>query len=197
MTNRSAAVLVFDGYADWEPAYALTGLRRWGGRTVTTYGYDLGPVVSMGGLRTLPDRALADLAPESTDLLILPGGDVWAEGYPADRLEPVLQRLEAAHVPIAGICGATIALARAGLFRDRRHTSNGREFLATHAPGYESSQHYLDQRAVTDRGVISASGLAPAEFAAEIFTAVGAFSEAMIAQFRALYRADHAPNTTS
>lgn len=166
MTDRGTAILVFDGYADWEPAYALTGLRRWGGRSVTTYGYDLRPVVSMGGLRTLPERALSDLAPESTDLLILPGGDVWAERYPADHLEPILSRLVAAQVPIAGICGATIALARAGLFRDRRHTSNGREFLLHNAPGYESPQHYVDARAVTDRGIISATGLAPADASA-------------------------------
>jgi putative intracellular protease/amidase len=190
VTDKSTAVLVFDGYADWEPAYALTGLRCWGGRAVTTYGYDLGPVVSMGGLRTLPERALADLVPEATDLLILPGGDVWAERYSADQLEPVVARLVAAQVLVAGICGATIALARAGLFRDRRHTSNGREFLLQHAPGYESPERYVDARAVTDRGIISASGLAPAEFAVEIFTTLHAFSDEMIAQFRALYRAD-------
>jgi putative intracellular protease/amidase len=190
MTDKATAVLVFDGYADWEPAYALTGLRRWGGRSVTTYGYDLRPVVSMGGLRTLPERALSDLETASTDLLILPGGDAWAERYPADHLEPVLAGLVAAQVPIAGICGATIALARAGLFRDRRHTSNGRDFLLRHAPGYESAERYVDARAVTDRGIISASGLAPAEFAVEIFTTLRAFSDEMIAHFRTLYRGD-------
>lgn len=33
---KSIAVLVFDGFADWEPAFALTGLRRWGKREVIT-----------------------------------------------------------------------------------------------------------------------------------------------------------------
>src|SRR6185312_89886 len=37
--SRRVAILVFDGFADWEPAYALTGLRRWGGRSVTSVGF--------------------------------------------------------------------------------------------------------------------------------------------------------------
>jgi putative intracellular protease/amidase len=188
MTSPTTAVLVFEGFADWEPSYALTGLRRWGKRSVTTYGYDLSPITSMGGLRVTPDRVLEDL--DAPDLLLLPGGDAWAEGYPADRLDPILSRLVAESVPIAGICGATIALARAGLFRDRRHTSNGRDFLAQHAPGYETPSMYIEaSRAVTDRGIISASGLGAVEFAAEIFTTLRALPDEAIAQFRALYRA--------
>jgi len=188
MTSPSTAVLVFEGFADWEPSYALTGLRRWGKRSVTTYGYSLSPITSMGGLRVTPDRVLEDL--DGPDLLLIPGGDAWAEGYPADRLHPILHDLAVNSIPIAGICGATIALARAGLFRDRRHTSNGREFLATHAPGYETPSMYVDTaRAVADRGIISASGLGAVEFAAEIFTTLRALPDEAIAQFRAMYRA--------
>ena len=71
-------------------------------------------------------------------------------------------------VPIAAICAATIPLARTGLFRNRRHTSNGRLFLERNAPGYETATDYVDDVwAVTDRGVISASGLGAVEFARE------------------------------
>lgn len=190
MTSPSTAVLIFEGFADWEPSYALTGLRRWGNRSVTTFGYDLSPVTSMGGLRITPDHALDDLVPDSTELLILPGGDMWEREYPADRLAPIVYTLQAKAVPIAGICGATIALARAGVFRDRRHTSNGRDFLAHHAPGYETPSMYVDDTlAVADRGVISASGLGAVEFAAEIFAALKVFSDREIAQFRSMYRA--------
>jgi putative intracellular protease/amidase len=98
--------------------------------------------------------------------------------------------LQAKAVPIAGICAATVAMARAGLFRDRRHTSNGREFLAHYAPGYETPSMYVDDTlAVADRGVISASGLGAVEFAAEIFTVLKAFPDREIARFRAMYRA--------
>jgi putative intracellular protease/amidase len=141
----------------------------------------------MGGLQVIPDRALEDL--DAVDLLLLPGGNMWEQGYPADRLDPVLRRLVAESIPVAGICAATVALARAGLFRDRRHTSNGRDFLAHYAPNYETPSMYVDDSlAVADRGVISASGFGAVEFAAEIFTALGAFDDKTIAQFRAMYR---------
>jgi putative intracellular protease/amidase len=138
----------------------------------------------------VPDRVLGDLVPEATEILILPGGDMWTEGYPAERVDPVLHALVAADVPVAGICAATVALARAGLFRERRHTSNWRAFLEYYAPGYETPSAYVDTRAVSDRGVISASGLAPAEFAAEIFTVMRAFGDEEIAKFREMYRAN-------
>jgi putative intracellular protease/amidase len=142
----------------------------------------------MGGLTVIPDRALKDL--DAVELLLLPGGNLWEEGYPADRLEPILHKLEAESIPIAGICAATIALARAGLFRGRRHTSNGRDFLQHYAPGYETPDTYVDSSlAVADRGVISASGLGAVEFAAEIFTTLRAFNDEAIAQFRTMYRA--------
>lgn len=191
---RAVVILVFDGFADWEPAFALTGLRRWGGRTVVTAGYDLRPVVSMGGLRIVPDQALADLSPEETELLILPGGDVWEAGYPADVLDPVLGRMREARVPIAAICGATIAAARAGLFRGRRHTSNGRAYLQQHAPGSGEDEAYADVLAVTDDGVISASGLGAVEFAAEIFAQLGVFGADEIRQFTDMYRRGILPN---
>jgi putative intracellular protease/amidase len=192
---RVVALLVFDGFADWEPAFVLTGLRRWGGKTVTTAGYDLTPVTSMGGLRVVPDRTLADLSPRETEILILPGGDVWETGYPANLLDPVLARMRAAGVPIAVICGATIAAARAGLFRGRRHTSNGRAFLERHAPGAGERGEYAESLAVTDDGVISASGLGAVEFAREIFAALHVFDADTLRQYAEMYREGRMPTS--
>jgi putative intracellular protease/amidase len=184
----TVAVLVFDGFADWEPAFALTGLRRWAGLDVVTVGYERTPITSMGGLRILPDCALAELDPAATRLLLLPGGDQWLETYPADALTPVLEACLARDVPIAGICAATTALARAGLFRGRRHTSNGRAYLLEHAPGYETPGQYVEALAVRDRGVISASGLGAVEFAGEIFAQLGVFTAAELRSYHAMYR---------
>lgn len=59
MTDDSAVhVLVFDGFADWEPAHALAELRRWGQRDVRSVGFTREVVTSMG-LRVLPDCELA------------------------------------------------------------------------------------------------------------------------------------------
>jgi putative intracellular protease/amidase len=182
------SVLVFDGFADWEPAFAMTGLRRWGNRDVRVVGYDRSPVTSMGGLSVTPTATLEDAAGDDAAMLILPGGDAWIENYPAVRVEAVIRSLMARRVRIAGICAATVALARAGCFRGRRHTSNGAAFLAEQAPGYETASLYQDTLAVSDDGVISASGLGAIEFAREIFAALGVFGEADLDQYVAMYR---------
>ena len=193
----AVAVLVFDGFADWEPAFALTGLRRWGKQAVRTVGYDRDSVTSMGGLRVVPDGDLHELVPATTRLFLLPGGDSWQERYPVDLLDPVLAMLAAERVPIAAICAATIALARAGLFRGRRHTSNGRAFLAEHAPGYETASAYVESLAVRDSGVISASGLGAVEFAGEIFAELGVFDGADLRRYQEMYRHGRDPAAPS
>jgi putative intracellular protease/amidase len=77
---NTAYVLVHTGYADWEPAPALAELRRTFGFSVRTLGLTSETVVSMGGLKVIPDLALSAFVPESADILILPGGESWANG---------------------------------------------------------------------------------------------------------------------
>jgi putative intracellular protease/amidase len=168
-------LLVFDGFADWEPAYAVAELRRSGGIEVVAVGFTAAPVRSMGGLPVVPDGALGDLDPARVRLLLLPGGDLWEGAYPRAGLEALLHTLMARRVPIAAICGATLALARAGLLNDRAHTGN--EPDAFHRiPEYAGASGYVTTLAVRDRGVITASGLGPTEFAREIFEELDVFS---------------------
>jgi putative intracellular protease/amidase len=171
-------VLVFDGFADWEPAFALAELRRSGGLEVVTLGFTADPVRSMGGLRVVPDRTLAGLDPADVRLLILPGGDMWEGEDPRTELEAVLGALHQAGVPIAAICAGTLALARAGLLDDHAHTSNERRYLERMVPAYAGSSRYLDELAVRDRGLITASGVGPTEFAREIFEELQIFTPA-------------------
>jgi putative intracellular protease/amidase len=168
-------LLVFEGYADWEPAYALAELRRSGGLEVETVGFTSEPVRSMGGVRVVPDLRLADLDPARVRLLILPGGNLWEGDYAREPLETVMHRLERNGVPIAAICGATLAVAQAGLLDSRDHTSNEPAYLQG-VPSYLGSLRYVDALAVRDRGVITASGLGPVEFAREIFEQLDVFS---------------------
>jgi putative intracellular protease/amidase len=185
---KTIAVLIFDGFADWEPAFALTGLRRWGKREIITVGYDEHTVKSMGGLRVQPDLMLRNLSTDDIELLILPGGDQWLESYPAVEVDEVMKTFEACGTTIAGICAATTAMARAGLFRARRHTSNGKAFLLKHAPGYENADLYVDTLATRERGVISANGLGAIEFAREIFAELNVFTEADLKLYEEMYR---------
>jgi putative intracellular protease/amidase len=174
---KSVHILVFDGFADWEPAHALAELRRTGGFGVWSVGFTGDPVRSMGGLRVMPDGALYSVAPADVALFILPGGDLWEDesAYPRAELETLLHQLVAAHVPIAAICGATLAVARAGLLDTRPHTSNAPEYIAKHASAYTGRDRYQASLAVRDTGVITASGLGSVDFAREIFEELGVF----------------------
>ena len=175
--QRAIYVVVFDGFADWEPAYALAELRRWGKRSVRVVGFTRAPVVSMGGLRVVPDLELASVRPEDVELLILPGGDLWQSGdYPRSVLESLVGALLATETPIAAICAGTLALARAHALDERRHTSNMRSYLPAYATEYSGGTQYLELPAVSDRHVITASGLAPVDFARAIFAELGIFT---------------------
>ena len=175
--QRAIHVFVFDGFADWEPAYALAELRRWGKRTVRTVGLTSTPVVSMGGLRVIPDVDLASVRPEVVELLILPGGDLWQNGdYPRAVLQSLVTALLAAETPVAAICAGTLALARTHALDDRRHTSNARGYLPAYATEYAGAAQYVESPAVSDGHVITASGLAAVDFARAIFSELGIFT---------------------
>lgn len=186
--SRSVHLLVFDGLADWEPAYALTGLRHWAKIPVRTVGFDGRDVTTMGGLRVTPDSALEQLEPDDVAMFMLPGGDMWEGDYPRAAVERALENLLRRKVPVAGICAATIALARAGLFDGRRHTSNGQEYLRQHAGDYPGAGNYVDTLATRDAGIVSANGLGALEFAREIFGELKAFTEGEIVEWYEMYR---------
>jgi putative intracellular protease/amidase len=171
-------VLVFDGLADWEAAYALAELRRSGGLEVVAVGFTTDAVTTMGGLRILPDLALSAVGPGDVRLFLLPGGDLWEGEYPRAGLDALLRTLIEKGIPVGAICGATLAFARAGLLDNRHHTSNSPEYLTQHAANYKGSGFYLPELATRDRGVITASGLGSVEFAREIFEELGVFGPA-------------------
>lgn len=194
--QKSVHTLVFDGFADWEPAFALAELRRSGHRTVRTVGFTTEPVTSMGGLRVVPDAALATVRPADVELLIMPGGDMWEGGdYPRHLLEPLIGQLVAADVPVAAICAGTVALARTGALNERRHTSNMPSYLQELATGYTGASRYVDAPAVRDGSVITASGLAPVDFAREIFAALEVFDPADEAVWYDMFRHGRLPDS--
>ena len=193
MPTKAAYLLAIPGFADWEPAHALAELRRAGGYRVEIAASSRAPVESMGGVSVLPSRALPDVDPDDVAIFILPGGDRWEDTPPEPALVTLLETLDDAQVPIAAICGATVGVARAGLLRNRRHTSNGLAYLQAQVRGYRDAANYVDRPAVRDRHLITASGLADVEFAAEIFAELGVFSEADRALWVQYFRGGRLP----
>jgi len=171
-------VLVFEGYADWEPALAMCEVRKSGKFDLKTVGFERRPVTSMGGLKVEPDLALSEMSTEGAALFVLPGGDMWEQTEPSEALAGVVRAFDRARVPIAAICGATVAMARLGLLDARRHASNAKAYLKEMAPQYRGESLYDESLAVRDGHFITASGLGPVEFAREIIELLGIYSEA-------------------
>jgi putative intracellular protease/amidase len=186
-------VLVVEGFADWEPAHALAELRRHGHFEVESVGLTLESLRSMGGLRVLPSKTLAEVEISDVAAFILPGGDRWENAPIEPELATLLRQLDGAGVPIAAICGATIAIARLGLLRGRRHTSNGLDYLRSHVPGYADAATYVDAPAVRDAKLITASGLADVEFARELFEELDVLTPADRSLWAEIFRSAKLP----
>ena len=186
-------VYVFDGYADWEPAFAVAGINdpqrqrepgRWQVRTVGAR--SRAAVRSMGGLTVLPDLALHELDPAASAMLIVPGGARWEDPRAHAPAVECAAAFLARGTPVAAICGATAGLARAGLLDDRPHTSNAASYLK--GSGYAGADHYVDEPAVRHAGLITAGGMAPSEFAREIFAELGIYDDEALQAWVQLYK---------
>lgn len=188
-------IAVFDELADWEIGYLSAHLRNGlhqrepGSWTVRTVGVDTEPITTMGGLRVVPDLALDRLDPADSALLVLPGGPHWESGAGAAFVAAARRFLDAG-VPVAAVCGATFALAVAGLLDDRPHTSNDPAYLAM--SGYAGAANYRAEPTVTDGDLITASGVAPVHFARAIFERLGVYEPGVLASWTKLY-ADRDP----
>ena len=193
MPDKAVYLLVIEGFADWEPAHAVAELRRHGRYRVEAVGLTLAPVHSMGGITVLPSKTVSEVSNSDVATFILPGGDRW-ENHPVEpELEKLLKTLDADNVPIAAICGATVAIARTGLIRGRRHTSNGLDYLRSHVPGYSDAVKYVNAPAVRDQKLITASGLADVEFARELLEELGVLSEKERSLWAQIFRSAKLP----
>ncbi|MFR9750609.1 type 1 glutamine amidotransferase family protein [Nocardia sp. 004] len=194
MEKKIVHLAVYDTLADWEvgAATAHINMPSWhrepGIWQVRTVGPDLEPITTMGGMRIVPDMALAELSPADSAMLLLPGAQTW-EG---EQLVPFARKAREfldAGVPVAAICGATLGLAKEGLLDMCGHTSNAAEFL--HYSGYSGGANYIDTPAVTDGDVITASASAPFEFAREVLGRLGVYEPHVLdAWYRLFAHAD-------
>jgi putative intracellular protease/amidase len=190
--TSTAHLAVYNTLADWEVGYLLVELRtgRFTGSSwnIVTVSKSHEPITTMGGLRIMPDMVLEDLNPADSDLLILPGADMWDAGDGAAFATAAAGFLDAG-VPVAAICGATAGLARAGLLDQRRHTSAAPEYLM--ASGYAGGDHYVDERAVMDGDLITAGPQSPVQFACATLRRLGLASDRTLEAYEALFhRAD-------
>jgi putative intracellular protease/amidase len=185
-----AHLAIYDGFTDFEVGHLLAELRtgRFTGTPfeIVTVGRSAEPVTTMGGMRVLADMAIGDLDPAASNLLILPGAEMWDRGG-GGAFAAAADRFLQAQVPVAAICGATAGLARAGLLDHRRHTSAAAEYLG--ATGYAGAEHYLDQRAVVDGDLVTAGPQSPVQFARATLGRLGLASEDVLDAYEGVFHA--------
>lgn len=191
--TKIAYLYVLDTMAEWEPGFLIAELNT--GRAfkknaekyiVKTVAITKEPVVTMGGVRILPDMSLDELTTADAGVLILPGGDTWLEDIHDPLMEKVKQFLDAG-IPAAAICGATMGLAKAELLDNKPHTSNDLEFLKSVCPNYKGEKFYRHEDAVSGNGLITASGIAPLEFAREVLKELDVLSPEVLEAWYNLY----------
>jgi putative intracellular protease/amidase len=190
---RTLYLYVLDTLADWEPGHVMAELRS--GRylkdpalrySVVLCGSTMDTVTTMGGLHLTPEVLIRDIQPAPGDVLVLPGADTWLDPVQAPALRAA-DRLSDAGILVAAICGATLGLANAGLLDNRPHTSNDPAALKMFCPNYHGTDPYVNEPAVTDGNLITASGLAPVEFAYHVFRALNVMSPATLEAWHGLF----------
>jgi putative intracellular protease/amidase len=188
MTTTTAHIAIYDTLADWEVGYLLVELRtgRFTGTpwNVVTVAKSSEPITTMGGLKILPDMLLHDLDPAASNLLILPGADMWDAGDGQPFAAAAARFLDAG-VPVAAICGATAGLARAGLLDNRPHTSAAPEYLMM--TGYTGGDYYVNERAVVSGDLITAGPQSPVQFARATLERLGLASDSTLEAYEALF----------
>jgi len=186
-------LFITDTFADWEPGHVIAELRS--GRylrdpscryDVVLCGSTMDTITTMGGIPIVPQVLVTDIRPGERDLLVLPGADTWLDPDKDPVMETVRELLEDGKV-VAAICGATLALANAGLLDNRPHTSNDLTALKMFCPRYRGEQYYRNEPAVTGDNLITASGLAPVEFAHQIFRKLDAMSPGALEAWHGLF----------
>ncbi|AIS32376.1 DJ-1/PfpI family protein [Methanobacterium formicicum] len=167
-------IYILNTLADWEIGYLTAELNsgRFLDKTrlpveIIKIGNTTEPIKTMGGITITPDENIDNIKFEEDDLLILPGADTWTEEENKKIIDIVSSIIDE-KVIIAAVCGATIALANKGILNNRKHTSNDLEFLKMFCPEYTGENFYINQPAVTDDNLITASGIAPLEFSYEV-----------------------------
>lgn len=174
-------VYTLDTMADWEIGYVTAELNS--GRffkkdapevSVKTVGIAKEPVKTMGGLTILPDCVIDDIAVNDQSVLLLPGGNTWDDPKHSSIVKKATELLSAG-ATVCAICGATVALAHAGLLDYRPHTSNGAGFLDMFCPTYKGQRYFVDMPSVSDGNLITASGTGALLWAKQIIERLDVF----------------------
>jgi putative intracellular protease/amidase len=192
-TTKTIGFVFIQGFADWEYGLLSGSAIEWFGARTVALGPDDGEAVSLSGFRLRPERSINPAENEDLDAVAVVGSDQWA-GSGAPDPSPLLDAGASRGGVVGGICAGTLALARAGLFAEANHTSNGRAWILHHEPNYAGKAYYQDvPHAVADGRIVSAPGSASGTFALEFLAKLYPDQPTQIAEIRKLFASEYRP----
>ena len=158
---KKICMYLMNGMADHEHGYLLTALSSQiePKYEFCTVALSKEHIITMGGLKIIPDYILNEVNKDDIIALILIGADIqlWLNREQETILNLAIELLKR-NILVAGICGATLGLASKGLLDERIHTSNVEFLLTNFVKNYKGIKNYRnDVVAVYDKKLITAS----------------------------------------
>ncbi|WP_276372760.1 type 1 glutamine amidotransferase family protein [Chryseolinea sp. H1M3-3] len=187
MQKSKVYVFIFDGYSDWEPPYAMAEISKSNRYQLLTVAMNNKPIRSVGGLTIIPDLQWNELEWSDAVMIIVPGGNAWEEKKHREMI-PMLKDYIQQNGKVAAICSATTLLGDMGVLDTVKHTSNAKFYLQHYVTDYQGGDNYIEEPAVSDKNIITATGTAPVEFAREIFKALSLMNESKIEEWFQLFK---------
>ncbi len=182
--KKTIGFVFIDKFADWEFGLLSGAATDWFAARAVALSPVTGPVRSIGGLRLVPDRGIGVAENSDLDAIAVIGSDTWPDEDAPD-IAPLLNATLVRGGIVGGICGGTLALARAGIFEGRKHTSNGAGWIESKLGDYAGSSLYQDvPYAVRDAHIISAPGSAPGTFTTNFLEALFPEKAGQVAEMR-------------
>lgn len=189
--QKTIGFLFIEGFADWEYGLLAASAVEWFGARAVSLTPDGKPVTGISGFKLTPDRSASIDENTDVDAVAVIGSDHWASKAPPDAAE-LLMAVASRGGVVGGICAGTLALARAGMFENARHTSNGRDWISGHEPGYAGDGNYQDvPHAVADGKIVSAPGSAPGTFALAFLQTLYPEKGSELAQMRTMFAKEY------
>jgi len=190
--GKTIGLVFIDRFADWEYGLLVASATEWFGARVIALTPDARPVVSTAGLSLAPERGIDPQGNRDLDAVAVIGSDSWIAANVPD-VSALLRSVADRGGIVGGICAGTVPLAKAGLFADAGHTSNGRGWLRDNAPDYAGATNYRDvPHAVADGKVVSAPGSAPGTFAHRFLQALFPEQQAELDEMVAMFGKEYA-----
>lgn len=171
--------VILKQWADWELAYISSAVNMLGGGKFEnkTVSLTKDTVLSIGGVKCLPDYDIQSV-PSEYDALILIGGMSWRNEN-AMQVKPLIEDCIKHGKVLGAICDACRFLGSIGALNHTKHTANDLNELKQYTV-YTNEQDFIHRQAVSDNNVITANGTAALEFAQEILKALSVASDEQI-----------------